>query len=99
MGGKLNAEQADTAKCTPGKSDRDHFASSSAKIIAKTPVNDSVVVDEFLMPKIPQIQMGDYLIDTWYAAPYPEEFTRLPLLYICEFCLKYSDWLTQIHEE
>jgi len=24
-----------------------------------------------------------------YASPYPEEYVRMPKLYICEFCLKY----------
>ena len=25
----------------------------------------------------------------WYQSPYPEEYTVLPKIYICEFCLKY----------
>ncbi|CAH8865021.1 unnamed protein product [Trichobilharzia szidati] len=37
----------------------------------------------------PQIQFGRYIITTWYSAPYPSEYARLTLLYICEFCLKY----------
>ncbi|TNN08879.1 Histone acetyltransferase KAT6B [Schistosoma japonicum] len=37
----------------------------------------------------PQIQLGRYIITTWYSAPYPSEYARLTLLYICEFCLKY----------
>ncbi|CAH8596856.1 unnamed protein product [Schistosoma intercalatum] len=37
----------------------------------------------------PQIQLGRYVITTWYSAPYPSEYARLTLLYICEFCLKY----------
>ncbi|KAJ2865712.1 Histone acetyltransferase, partial [Coemansia erecta] len=28
-------------------------------------------------------------IDSWYMSPYPDEYSRHPLLYICEFCLKY----------
>lgn len=43
-----------------------------------------------LLPRIPKIQIGAYEIDTWFAAPYPEEFTRIPKLYLCEYCLKYS---------
>ncbi|GAA49216.1 histone acetyltransferase MYST4 [Clonorchis sinensis] len=38
----------------------------------------------------PRIQLGRHLITTWYSAPYPSEYARLNLLYICEFCLKYS---------
>lgn len=35
------------------------------------------------------IHFGDYEIDTWYSAPYPQEYARLHKLFICEFCLKY----------
>ncbi|XP_078672815.1 histone acetyltransferase KAT7-like isoform X2 [Branchiostoma floridae x Branchiostoma belcheri] len=35
------------------------------------------------------IQFGRFELDTWYSSPYPEEYARLPKLYICEFCLKY----------
>ncbi|KAI8926920.1 hypothetical protein BC831DRAFT_454368 [Entophlyctis helioformis] len=40
-------------------------------------------------PKIPKIRIGEWEIDTWYAAPYPEEYNALPTIYLCEFCLKY----------
>ena len=36
-----------------------------------------------------KIEFGRYELDTWYSSPYPEEYARLPKLYICEFCLKY----------
>jgi len=35
------------------------------------------------------IEFGKYTIDTWYSSPYPQEYARLPKLYLCEFCLKY----------
>nr|CAB3257901.1 ZF(C2HC)-2 zinc finger protein [Phallusia mammillata] len=35
------------------------------------------------------IEIGRYEMDTWYSSPYPEEYVRMPKLYICEFCLKY----------
>jgi actin-related protein len=35
------------------------------------------------------IEFGQYEIDTWYSSPYPQEYTMLPKLYLCEFCLKY----------
>ncbi|XP_071106629.1 histone acetyltransferase KAT6B-like isoform X4 [Haliotis cracherodii] len=37
----------------------------------------------------PCIEFGKYEIQTWYSSPYPQEYARLPKLYICEFCLKY----------
>lgn len=39
--------------------------------------------------KIQSINFGGFEIDTWHAAPYPEEYSRNRVLYICEFCLKY----------
>lgn len=40
---------------------------------------------------ISRIRFGQYDIETWYQAPYPEEFARVPdgRLFICEYCLKY----------
>ena len=39
--------------------------------------------------RVPQIQFGSFLIDTWYSAPYPEEYNSLNCLFMCEYCLKY----------
>ena len=41
--------------------------------------------------KIKTIRFGVYDIDTWYSAPYPEEYQHVPegRLWLCEFCLKY----------
>ncbi|KAJ8331911.1 hypothetical protein BDV3_004588 [Batrachochytrium dendrobatidis] len=41
------------------------------------------------IPRIPIIRIGEWEINTWYAAPYPEEYNILRILYLCEFCLKY----------
>lgn len=38
---------------------------------------------------IDKIQMGKYEIDTWYFSPYPEEYGKVPKLWVCEYCLKY----------
>lgn len=35
------------------------------------------------------IQLGRYLIDTWYYSPYPEPYASQDKLYICDFTLKY----------
>ena len=41
--------------------------------------------------KIKSIRFGEFDIDTWYSAPYPEEYQHVPggRLWLCEFCLKY----------
>ncbi|KAI0221042.1 Histone acetyltransferase KAT8 [Lamellibrachia satsuma] len=38
---------------------------------------------------IDKVQIGRYEIDAWYFSPYPEEYGKVPMLYVCEFCLKY----------
>lgn len=43
----------------------------------------------YMKPQIEKIQFRDFVIDTWYSSPYPEEFSRSKILYICEHCLKY----------
>ncbi|XP_064627200.1 histone acetyltransferase KAT6A-like isoform X3 [Lineus longissimus] len=49
----------------------------------------------------PCIEFGKYEINTWYSSPYPQEYARLPKLFICEFCLKYmkSRSILQRHME
>ena len=41
--------------------------------------------------RIRTIRFGQYDIQTWYDAPFPEEYANIPdgRLWICEFCLKY----------
>ena len=34
------------------------------------------------------IEMGKFEMEVWYQSPYPEEYSSLPKIYICEFCLK-----------
>ena len=40
------------------------------------------------LKNINRICMGKNVVDTWYFSPYPEEFTKLDILFICEFCLE-----------
>ncbi|KAF8623695.1 hypothetical protein AX17_007393 [Amanita inopinata Kibby_2008] len=41
--------------------------------------------------RIRTIRFGEHDIQTWYDAPFPEEYAAIPdgRLWICEFCLKY----------
>ncbi|CAG5132011.1 unnamed protein product [Candidula unifasciata] len=41
------------------------------------------------MKNINLIEFGRWQIKPWYFSPYPQELTSLPILYICEYCLKY----------
>jgi histone acetyltransferase HTATIP len=38
---------------------------------------------------IEMIELGRFRIKPWYFAPYPLELTKEPVIYLCEFCLKY----------
>uniref|UniRef100_A0A182VRY8 histone acetyltransferase n=1 Tax=Anopheles minimus TaxID=112268 RepID=A0A182VRY8_9DIPT len=35
------------------------------------------------------IRLGRHEIETWYSSPFPREYAKLKVLYMCEFCLKY----------
>lgn len=52
--------------------------------------------------RIQRIRFGEYDIETWYDAPFPEEYANIPdgRLWICEFCLKYmkSSFLASRHK-
>jgi len=42
------------------------------------------------------IQIGAFLVDTWYWSPFPEKYRNEPKLYFCEFCLKYMKKLSTL---
>ncbi|XP_033633658.1 histone acetyltransferase KAT5-like [Asterias rubens] len=41
------------------------------------------------MKNISMIELGRHRIRPWYFAPYPVELTICPVIFLCEFCLKY----------
>lgn len=46
---------------------------------------------------VSSIVFRDFVIETWYTAPYPEEYSQLKTLYICEHCLKYMNLPISYH--
>lgn len=50
--------------------------------------------------RISKLQIGAYVINVWYLAPYPEEYSKLEVLHVCEYCLKYmkSDYIANRHK-
>jgi histone acetyltransferase SAS3 len=111
-GGILSETDADTSRTLPTQADRDKFelARKKAEEDWQKKVKESEVVGEVNHrasqkvsgppSKIKWINFGGYEIETWYAAPYPEEYSRNRVLYICEFCLKYmnSDYVAWRHK-
>ncbi|XP_051772369.1 histone acetyltransferase KAT6B isoform X3 [Ctenopharyngodon idella] len=67
----------------------DHVAEEDLKLFRhiKEITAKKTVGDQGQSP--PLIEFGKYEIQTWYSSPYPPEYSRLPKLYLCEFCLKY----------
>lgn len=110
-GGILSEAEADTSKTFPQVADRKRFEDARLKAEDdwKKKMAASNNMPEPTKPsqkqagppsKIKCINFGGYEIDTWHAAPYPEEYSRNKILYICEFCLKYmnSDYVAWRHK-
>ncbi|KAI9140439.1 acyl-CoA N-acyltransferase [Paraphysoderma sedebokerense] len=101
FGGKLSRAEADISLTVPDDADRAAFRKASdlsAPILSPTsqllpPPDPSSQTDyqDYTNPPptIRKIRIGKYEIDTWYMAPYPQEYAQTQLLYICEYCLKY----------
>ncbi|TFK72958.1 hypothetical protein BDN72DRAFT_815391 [Pluteus cervinus] len=61
---------------------------------SSSPTTPSPLTTEYTASRIRTIRtirFGPYDIDTWYDAPFPEEYATIPdgRLWMCEFCLKY----------
>ncbi|KAK3619086.1 Histone acetyltransferase [Elasticomyces elasticus] len=107
-GGILTDAEADTVRTYPQDVDRQSFQAARDK--AEQAWKDKLATMNGETParskssgpasKIKCINFGQYEIDTWHAAPYPEEYSRNKHLYICEFCLKYmsSDYVAWRHK-
>ena len=39
--------------------------------------------------RIRRVMLGKFELATWFSSPYPNDVARMPVVYICEFCLKY----------
>lgn len=98
-GGILNEADADTSKTCPQTIDRKRFEDARHKAEEEWRLKTEEANNSAQMhynqktsgspSMIKCINFGGYEIDTWHAAPYPEEYSRNRVLYICEFCLKY----------
>ncbi|KAK2732829.1 hypothetical protein FQN57_002471 [Myotisia sp. PD_48] len=111
-GGILSETDADTSRTVPVFNDREKFEAARQKaeeewrqkmLTSEQQLEVSPRISQKLSgppSKIKCINFGGYEIETWYAAPYPEEYSRNRILYICEFCLKYmnSDFVAWRHK-
>lgn len=111
-GGILNEAEADTSKTMPTADDRRKFDNAKQIVIDEWKIRELENEANMEAPvrksrktgddasKIRCIEFGGWEIDTWYAAPYPAEYSINRVLYICEFCLKYmnSDYVAWRHK-
>lgn len=111
-GGILSEADADTSKTLPLAADRARFNDARTKAEEEWKKKTATLEAEVEVKgrssqkvagppsKIKCVNFGGYEIETWYAAPYPEEYSRNKVLYICEFCLKYmnSDFVAWRHK-
>ncbi len=112
-GGILSEAEADTSQTLPQAPNRERFENARQKaedewrqktVLATglTGETEGRATQKVAGPpsKIKCINFGGHEIDTWYAAPYPEEYSRNRVLFICEFCLKYmnSDYVAWRHK-
>jgi histone acetyltransferase SAS3 len=94
--GALSKADSQNSKTIPTRKDRVIFKKLLKKSEPERLRNNSVILDQSIKDdpysqssKIRFIQFRDYEIQTWYSAPYPEEYSHNRMLYICEHCLKY----------
>ncbi|KAK3316395.1 hypothetical protein B0H66DRAFT_293673 [Apodospora peruviana] len=111
-GGILTEAEADTTKTLPTNDDRRRFDEAKQQAEEEWRQRLIKMQAEIDVPakkskkavgpanQIECIEFGGWEIDTWYTAPYPEEYARNRVLYICEFCLKYmnSDYVAWRHK-
>lgn len=111
-GGILSETDAETTKTLPLQADRAKFNEARQKAEEEWKLKTASAEAELEIKgrssqklsgppsKIKCVSIGGYEIETWYAAPYPEEYSRNRVLYICEFCLKYmnSDYVAWRHK-
>lgn len=109
-GGVLSEADADTSKTYPSQADRKRFEDARIKAEEDWKEKQEALYShlEVARPtkqaatasKIKCVNFGGWEIDTWHAAPYPEEYSKNRVLYICEYCLKYmnSDYVAWRHK-
>ncbi len=84
---KLTVEEASTEKTRPSEQDRKRFDISLRKEKHKI-VNSK-------QHKMEILQFGPFQIKTWYISPFPQDYSCLKKLFMCQYCLNYmSNLLT-----
>lgn len=59
---------------------------------------DKELEEQTKVKNVESVQLGPYEIDTWYYSPFPDEYSNIKKLYICEYCLKYMKKLKTLEQ-
>ncbi|KAI8881701.1 hypothetical protein K501DRAFT_252729 [Backusella circina FSU 941] len=82
FGHKLTVAESSTKRGTVTEVEKTWFAEA-------TRIAEEKCIPKGQVPKVKTLSFGDYLIQTWYDAPHPEEYNQTTTLHMCEFCMKY----------
>ncbi|KAG2179177.1 hypothetical protein INT43_002027, partial [Umbelopsis isabellina] len=101
FGQKLTKEEANLQRGTPQDGDRDEFEQCKRNsLINSVDVEQPDDAASRELFKVKDVHIGNYVMKSWFVAPYPEEYSQHPKLYICEYCFKYmkSDYVAERHK-
>lgn len=60
---------------------------ADVEVFSKLTQKTSQLINQERSP--PAIEFGGFEIETWFSSSFPEEYARLPKIFMCEFCLQY----------
>lgn len=88
--------------CVQKAAEKSHLDENATKPPVMSPKTQKALVAggaQALLSKIKKIRIGSFEIDTWYTAPYPEEYSQQETLFLCQYCLRYmsSEYIADRH--
>lgn len=113
--GVITGEDASTVNTLPTPTNIKHFESCVKRALEKSNFRDPLQEPtphvkaptyghtpggaQALLSQIKRIRIGAYEIETWYTAPYPEEYSQQEVLFLCQYCLRYmsSEYIAERH--
>eukprot|EP00834_Sanchytrium_tribonematis_P007990 NODE_827_length_3663_cov_1.497755.p1 type:complete len:365 gc:universal NODE_827_length_3663_cov_1.497755:3170-2076(-) len=81
--GKLNEEEASTAKTHASEADKNRFMLSLKK--------EKMKIIHSKQHKLEHVQFGPHQIKSWYISPFPQEFASIKKLFMCQYCLNFMN--------
>ncbi|KAI9485339.1 MAG: acyl-CoA N-acyltransferase [Benjaminiella poitrasii] len=85
---QMRSEQA-SSSVTPTSQQHNYLKQTRQRLKRQRLPTTSFLPKPHPVNHLKHVQIGSYLIDNWYLAPYPEEYSSLETIYVCEYCLKY----------